>query len=78
MIIDLSRKVLIEVQVKLEIKDLLFDEIPTIVLVEYSNYHNAFLIENAEKLSKHTKMNNHVIKVEKSKQPSFRLIYSLI
>lgn len=34
-------------------------------------------MENTVKLSKHNKINNHTITLEKNKQPLFNLIYSL-
>lgn len=46
-------------------------------MAEYFNYSNLFLTENAAKFPKYTRMNNYVIKLEKSKQPPFSPIYSL-
>ena len=45
--------------------------------MEYSNYSNVFLAENATELPKNTGMNEHAIKLEKDKQPLFGPIYSL-
>ena len=56
---------------------LLFDKAPIEVLVEYSNYSNVFPIKNAVELSKNIEINEHAIKLEEGKQPSFGLIYSL-
>ena len=46
-------------------------------MVEYSNYSNIFLAENIAKFLEYIKINNHIIKLEKSKQLSFDLIYNL-
>ena len=60
-----------------QIKALLFDKTPIIILVKYSNYNDIFLINNTAKLLKHTKINDHAIKLKKNKLLSFGLIYSL-
>ena len=46
-------------------------------MAEYSDYSDTFLAENAAELLKNTGMNEHTIKLEENKQPSFRSIYSL-
>lgn len=46
-------------------------------MVENSNYDNIFLVENTMKLLKYFKINNHVIKLKKSKQLFFGPIYNL-
>ena len=66
-----------QVQIKAQIGALLFNEAPIEVLVEYSNYSDIFSAEYIAKLSKNTGMNEHTIKLEKSKQPLFGPIYSL-
>lgn len=43
----------------------------------YFNYSNVFLIKNAAKLLKYTRINNYIIKPKKDKLPPFGLIYSL-
>ena len=56
---------------------LLFNEAPTEVPEKYSNYNDIFSVEYTAKLPENTGMNEHAIKLEKGKQPSFGLIYSL-
>ena len=56
---------------------LLFDEAPTEVSAEYSDYSNVFSAENAAELLETTGMNEHAIKLEEGKQPPFGPIYSL-
>ena len=56
---------------------LLFDKALMAVPVEYSNYSNVFLVENVAELLEYTGINNHVIELEKGKQPLFGPIYSL-
>ena len=56
---------------------LLFDKAFTKVLAEYSNHSNIFSAENITKLLENTKINEQAIKLKKSKQLSFRSIYSL-
>ena len=45
--------------------------------MEYSNYNNIFSAKNAMKFLEYIKMNDHIIKLEKSKQLFFNPIYSL-
>ena len=56
---------------------LLFNEAPTEVLAEYSDYSNIFLVENTVEFLENTKMNKYAIILEEDKQPSFSSIYSL-
>ena len=56
---------------------LLFDEAPTEVPAEYSDYSDVFSAENAAELPENTGMNEHAIELEEGKQPSFGPIYSL-
>ena len=60
-----------------QVRALLFNKALTEVLAEYSDYNNIFSAENALKLSENIGMNEHVIKLEESKQPPFGPIYSL-
>ena len=60
-----------------QIKALLFDEALTKVPAKYSNYSNVFSMGNIVELPKNTRMNKYAIKLEKSKQPLFGLIYNL-
>ena len=69
-----SKKLL---QIKAQVKALLFNEILIEILVEYSNYNNIFSIEYIAELLKNTGINEHTIELEEGKQPPFRSIYSL-
>ena len=77
MVVDSGKKAQIEAQSKAQVEALLFNEALTKVLVEYSNYSNVFLAENAAELPENTGMNEHAIELEKGKQPLFGSIYSL-
>lgn len=48
-----------------------------VVAAKYSDYSNVFSIQNIVELPKITGINGHAIELEKSKQSSFRAIYSL-
>ena len=48
-----------------------------IVSAEYSDFADVFSKESAEVLPKRIKINKHVIKLEKSRQPPYGPIYSL-
>ena len=60
-----------------QIKALLFDKAFTKVLAEYSDYNNVFSAKNITKIPENTGINEHIIKLEESKQLLFGLIYSL-
>ena len=60
-----------------QVRALLFNKAPTKFLVEYSNYSDVFLVENATELSENNGINEHAIKLEEGKQPLFGPIYSL-
>ena len=77
MAMNSDRKAQIEAQGGAQVGALLFDEAPTKVPAEYSNYSNVFLAENAAELPENTGMNKHAIKLEEGEQPPFGLIYSL-
>ena len=47
------------------------------VLAKYSDFANVFSEESANILPEQTRVNKHNIKLEKAKQPSYGLIYSL-
>ena len=66
-----------QVQIEAQVGALLFNEAPTEVPADYSNYSNVFLAEHKKELPENTGMNEHAIKLEKGKQPPFRPIYSL-
>ena len=72
-----QEKMPINFKKQVQIGALLFDKASIEILVEYSDYSNIFLAENAAKLLKNTGMNKHAIKLEKGKQPPFRPIYNL-
>ena len=76
-VVDPGRKAQIEAQSGAQIRVLLFDEAPTEIPAEYSNYSDVFLAENAAELPENTGMNKHAIKLEEGKQLPFRRIYSL-
>ena len=46
-------------------------------MLKYYDYNNVFLAKNIAKLLENTKINKHIIKLEKDKQPFFILTYSL-
>ena len=56
---------------------LLFNEAPTEVPAEYSDYSDVFSAEHAAELPENTGMNKHAIELEEGKQPLFNPIYSL-
>ena len=78
-----DKKAQIEAQSGAQVKNgaqvgaLLFDEALTEILAKYSDYSDVFLTENTAELPENTGMNEHAIKLEEGKQPSFGLIYSL-
>ena len=47
------------------------------VSTEYFNYSNIFSAKYVAELLRYTRINDHAIKLEKNKQPLFKLIYSL-
>ena len=65
-----------KVQIKAQVRVILFNKTFTKVPVKYSNYSNVFLVKYTAKLLENTKINKHVIKLEKDKQPLFDPIYS--
>ena len=62
---------------QVQVEALLFDKAFIKILIKYSNYSNVFLVKNIVELSENTGINEYTIKLEKSKQSSFRSIYSL-
>ena len=64
-------------QNKAQVGAILFDEAPTEVPAEYSDYSNVFLAKNAAEFPENIEMNEHAIKLEESKQPPFGPLYSL-
>lgn len=53
------------------------EEAPTIIPTKYSDYTDVFLPKLTIKLLEYIGINNHIIKLEKNKQPSYGPIYSL-
>ena len=70
-------KMPVHLKIHAQVKALIFDEAFTAIPIEYSNYSEFFSLENAAKLPEYIKINDHAIKLEKDKQPSFGPIYSL-
>ena len=67
MAMNLAKKSYVEVQ----IRALIFNEVLTIILAEYSDYSNVFSMENISKLSENSERNNNFIKLKINKQQSF-------
>ena len=65
------------IETEAQVEALIFDETPTEILAEYSDYSNVFSAKNKAGLLENTEMNEHVIKLKKGKQPLFGSIYSL-
>ena len=77
-IIDLAKKALIKTyKTQAQVEALLFNKALIAILKEYFNYNNVFSMKNITKLLENSGINEHIIKLEKSKQLSFKLIYSL-
>ena len=64
-------------QIEAKVGALLWNKAPTEFLVEDFDYDNVFSAEYIVELSENTRINKLAIKLEKNKQPLFRLIYSL-
>ena len=77
MAMDLDRKAKIDAQSRAHVGALIFDEAPTKVSAEYSDYNNVFSAENAVELTENIGINEHAIKLKEGKQPLFGPIYSL-
>lgn len=60
-----------------QIAYLFTDKVPANILDMYTNNIDIFSSKVVTKFLKYTKINNHFIDLEKNKQPSYRLIYSL-
>ena len=67
----------VQIEDKTQVRALIFDEAPIVILIEYSNNSDIFLAEYAAELSRYTGINDYAIELEKSKQPLFGPIYSL-
>ena len=77
MAMDPDRKAQIGVQSGVQVGALLFNEAPTEVPAEYSDYSDIFLAENVAELPENTGINEYAIELEEGKQPPFGPIYSL-
>ena len=64
-------------QSRAQVGALIFNETPTEVPAEYSDYSDVFLAENVAELPENTGINEHAIKLKEDKQPPFGPIYSL-
>ena len=62
---------------KVQIAVLIANKASVTIPVEYSDFENVFFKKFATVLPEHIKINTHVIDLEKTKQPLYRLIYSL-
>ena len=67
---------LVHLEKQAQIKALLFDKALTYILIKYFNYKNIFLAKNAVELLEYIGINDYTIKLEKNKQPFFRLFHS--
>ena len=56
---------------------LLFNKAFIIILVEYFNYNNIFIVKNIVEFLKYIEINDYTIKLNKDKQLFFRFIYNL-
>ena len=66
-----------QAQIKAQVEVLLFNKALTKVPAEYSDYSNIFSTEYVVELPENIGINEHTIKLEESKQPFFKPIYSL-
>ena len=66
-----------QIKVKIQVEALLYNKVSIIILIKYSNYSNIFLIKNIIDFFEYIKINDYIIKLEKSKQLFFKLIYNL-
>ena len=67
MVVDPGKIAQIKAQSGAQVGALLFNEAPTKIPAEYSNYSNVFSVKNTVKLSENTKMNEHAIELEEDK-----------
>ena len=75
MVMDPDRKAQIEAQIEaqngaqsgVQVGALIFNEAPTEVPAEYSDYSNVFSVDNAAEFPENIGMNEHAIKLEESK-----------
>ena len=65
--IPVHAKTQAQIQDEAQVGALLFDEAFTEVPVEYSDYSNVFLAENAAELPENTEINEHAIELEEGK-----------
>ena len=60
-----------------QISDLIAEEAFIKVIAKYSNFEDVFFLDLAFKLPKHTRINNHAIKLVDGQQPPYRPIFNL-
>ena len=70
-------KMPVHMEKQTQVGALIFNEAPTEVPAEYSDYSNVFSAENVAELPENTGINEHAIKLKEGKQPPFGPIYSL-
>ena len=61
-----------------QIAGLIAKEAPTKISAKYSDFADVFFPDLVSKLSEHTKINKHTIKLVDGQQPPYRSIYSLV
>ena len=62
---------------RLQISGLIAEEVPTKIFAEYLDFTDIFSLNLAFKLCKHTRINDHAIKLVDSQQIPYKPIYSL-
>ena len=77
MAIQKQKKMPMHSKKQAQVRVLLFDKALIKVPVEYSDYNNVFLAKNIVELLEDIGINEHAIKLEKSKQSFFGSIYNL-
>ena len=80
-VIQKQKKMLVslkkQAKIVAQVGALLFNKTITEVLAKYSDHNGIFSIKYSVELLKYFEINNHIINLEKDKQPLFGLIYSL-
>lgn len=77
MTIHFLQKALITCDDLVQVIALWQNEVPIKILPKYANYADIFFYDLAVELPENTGINKYAIKLEKSKQPLYRSIYSL-
>ena len=76
-VIQEQEKMSVHMERQAQVGALIFNKASTKVPVKYFDYSDVFSAENAVELPENTRINEHAIKLEEGKQPSFGSIYSL-